>query len=595
MCLFSKRVDKMRIDKIRIYCEVFEQGLDFKEYICKCRVIKPQDVIIIYNKKVRSPIQSTDSVVARIQKCKDYDLLITVITNENEYPLFAVEYSTAVPTDDHRMQRSDTYYWGQVFKMPIIKICAKNKGMNQNSGGGDSITDDFEKYSAIKNGSILRLIHWVNEGEILKPNINRPSCIPYSEEMQTQISNYLETFFKSANFADYYDTCFTEYKKQFKNYTESNIKEILKSSTRYTWDDDKLTVKINRFGHAMDPDRGILFFISMALGNEKCVTEFQIERSELDTRGGYNALFDGTSRAKELLGYVKNKPALLKDDVLHIFKRALNLDNHLHLIERTPNEYYFGDNELFNYLITNASISIKSLFLLSSEIILTNKKRSKICSIKWDMGTIAKYKSAFYINNFKPLVISPISQKTINEDLITYCTADLYKRLSHDIIGISYPGAQGDRCILVGNGRNVKRIYVDIITLSEQNGEAAIFLTEAKDNLQKSTKDIEKLNMILKETQYRQGLENLCRKVINKENTIVNVFKSISGKQRQLNTALDVDYLFMFNIEIVDGGIKANWQIFINNCAIIPHLGNLCTNNKLSGTLLLDMIYQTVR
>ena len=94
----------MKIDTIRIYAEVLEQGLDFKEYINQ--INKDYDIVNIYTKKVRGNLSSEDSLTDRIRKSKDVDVLITIISNNKEYPLLMIEYSTAVPTDDHKMQRS---------------------------------------------------------------------------------------------------------------------------------------------------------------------------------------------------------------------------------------------------------------------------------------------------------------------------------------------------------------------------------------------------------------------------------------------------------------------------------------------------------
>ncbi len=73
----------MKIEQIRVYAEVLEQGIDFKEYIensgIKCSVIN------IYSHKARGEISETDSIVTRIRKSKDVDVLITAISDCKEY------------------------------------------------------------------------------------------------------------------------------------------------------------------------------------------------------------------------------------------------------------------------------------------------------------------------------------------------------------------------------------------------------------------------------------------------------------------------------------------------------------------------------
>lgn len=158
MCWFLKRRNRMKIEQIRVYAEVLEQGIDFKEYIensgIKCSVIN------IYSHKARGEISETDSIVTRIRKSKDVDVLITAISDCKEYPLLMVEYSTAVPADDHIMQRSDVYYWGAIYRVPVMKIYPLSKGMNQDFGGGDKIKPEDEMLISKRFGAIFYPIFW---------------------------------------------------------------------------------------------------------------------------------------------------------------------------------------------------------------------------------------------------------------------------------------------------------------------------------------------------------------------------------------------------------------------------------------------------
>ena len=93
----------MKADKIRIYAQVLEQGLDFKSYIEKASF--KGEITIAYAKKAAPRPDPSDSLVRRLRRLKDIDVLITAEGSGKEYPLLMVEYSTAVPADDHRMQR----------------------------------------------------------------------------------------------------------------------------------------------------------------------------------------------------------------------------------------------------------------------------------------------------------------------------------------------------------------------------------------------------------------------------------------------------------------------------------------------------------
>ena len=153
----------MILKEIRIYAEVLEQGLDFKSYLKDIlqELHISASIKNIYSKKCRDRIiLDTDSLLDRVRKVKDIDVLISAIDNDEEYPLLIVEYSTAVPTDDHRMQRSDVYFWGAQLKVPVLKISPKNKHMDMDFGGGDKLSNLHEEFMAFNAGGLLKIIDW---------------------------------------------------------------------------------------------------------------------------------------------------------------------------------------------------------------------------------------------------------------------------------------------------------------------------------------------------------------------------------------------------------------------------------------------------
>ncbi|WP_231860254.1 hypothetical protein [Helicobacter himalayensis] len=109
----------MKIDELRIYAECLEQGLDFKEYFSK--INKDFGIKNIYFTKIRGNLLATDSILQRISKLKDFDVIVTILCDSKEFPILLVEYSTAVPTDDHKMQRSDVYFWASIFQISCVK------------------------------------------------------------------------------------------------------------------------------------------------------------------------------------------------------------------------------------------------------------------------------------------------------------------------------------------------------------------------------------------------------------------------------------------------------------------------------------------
>lgn len=299
----------MNITEIRIYAEVLEQGLDFRSYVERTGF--NGKIKNCYTKKAKSGFSESDSIIDRIRKVKDVDVLISAISNNEEYPLLMIEYSTAVPTDDHRMQRSDVYYWGGKLKVPVMKISSTNKGMNQAFGGGDRITNEQEQRLAYNHGAIFYPIKWdtLSDQDILPTKPNALSCIPFHQGIQNIIQSVISAFQSKNTFDEFYRSLQISYQntneKILADTPISVVHGSIVNSTRFFWDKDKLSVKINRFGHALDPERGVLYFANMLVGAKNTITEIQVNRSDdIESRGGYKSLFDGLTHEKELLQYV---------------------------------------------------------------------------------------------------------------------------------------------------------------------------------------------------------------------------------------------------------------------------------------------------
>lgn len=318
----------MKIQKMRVYCEVYEQGLETKDYLIS--VLQEKEIVcdidIIYTKKVRGEFLPNESIVTRIRKIKDIDIMVTVLSEGKEIPIVLIEYSTAVPTDDHIMQRSDVVYWSAKFKVPSLKISPLNKGMANEHGGGDKITDEFEKRVAIKNNAVYYTLKWQcnEDNDVLLTNDNRLSCIPYSSTLRNYFLKMVDSFIAADSHFAYFDKLFKDYKSENaalkKGLLLSEVKEMFPASTRFTWTDHGLTAKINRFGHAMDPDRGVIYFCNMMNGTEATFAEFQIERTSVEGRRGYNSLFDMMSNKEEMIKYVSaHKVSFSIDDAKHVF------------------------------------------------------------------------------------------------------------------------------------------------------------------------------------------------------------------------------------------------------------------------------------
>lgn len=594
----------MKIESIRVYAEVLEQGLDFKDYLEKCGfngVIKN-----VYTKKVRGEISESDSLISRIRKCKDVDVLITAISDKKEYPLLMVEYSTAVPTDDHKMQRADVYYWSSIFSVPMIKIYPCKKGMNKNFGGGNKFTDEIEAVLTYRSGAVFYPIPWntICGLDTLETKKNALSCIYYDENIKNVLSSILFNFENSSSFEDFFalqrESYQNFYSEIFEKYKDDSFNDLIVDSSRFSWLDSrkKLTSKINRFGHAMDPDRGILYFTNMLVGLNNCVTEIQVNRtSDFNARGGYKALFDALSRAKTLGDYVKNiietKSNIFTDeDALYIFEHALNIENFKLFKKISEHNYIVEDDVLENFLMKSCSMTSKCIFFLSTELVLTDKNRNIICSVKWNEKPIQKYLYSLKTVNYEPLKIKELTIADAKEDIITFSSVELYKKINCELLAVSYPGAQGDRCILSGSGRKTLRDYIDIIAYKIDESKVTVFLEECKDLITKSPSDVKKLRNIISSNEKLEGLHKLAEKTC-KISKIDDVKISVGAKFINDCPIVDVDYIFMFDIDnSVNDKTLIKYVVAVIDMNLVNFFKPLLNEDgKLVGSLEFDKFY----
>ena len=174
--------------------------------------------------------------------------------------------------------------------------------------------------------------------DTLETKKNALSCIYHSEEILNLVKTVLNNFSLSSSFENYFENLRRAYYSQkaalFNKYKNNNLKSIITNSTRFNWNGNTLTSKINRFGHAMDPDRGVLYFTNMLNGVENCITEIQVNRpDDIKARGGYGSLFDVTAHEDQLLKYVSNiiktkRNIFTQADALYVFQTALNISNY---------------------------------------------------------------------------------------------------------------------------------------------------------------------------------------------------------------------------------------------------------------------------
>lgn len=502
-----------------------------------------------------------------------------------------VEYSTAVPTDDHKMQRSDVYFYSSIFKIPVLKISPHSKGLSNNHGGGDKITLAREQNLTLKINALVYFIEWESKNDLLLTNSKRNSCIPYNIKIENILKNILSKYLNHTAL-NFYDELLSEKMQDFDEKHLLELKNSFVDSTRFQRENKKLIVKINRFGHAMDPDRGILFFVNALFESENIITKIIIKRERQSGRESYDSLFDGLSTP------IRNKlQALIKQDfnantALEIFKTATNINVLCKQVDINSNHFEIEDNDFKDFLKNYSSITYKSIFLNSSSLRLCDIYNNVICEVSWNTKIAKEYLFSLKggINNAATLY--PLTMQNAKEDIITFASVDLLHKIGAKILSVSYPGAQGDKAILIGNGRQTKRIYVDIIAHKDSK-KCFVLLQENKEKINDLKQDEKKL-LDIKDNHFN-SLQELFYKMQTSYIQKDSLYLGLGSKFEldSISPFFSVDYIFAFEIYSCNKHTNILWNVAIINfdliCLFYPLLN---AENKLQGIISLDLIYK---
>lgn len=575
----------MNIIEYRIYSEVYEQGIDIQKYLEKSNVNVNVKIISTVQSKFKKDA-NRDSIISKYMNLKKFDALISILVNEKneikEYPITIVEYSTALPTDDHILQRFDGIYWASILKIPYIRISPK-KINNTNHGGGSKLTLGHELYVSYSMKAIYNHFEWstIENSDYIDVNKERISCPPELENLKSYFFELINCIQIEKSYSSFYENFFNKYYTKHEPSFDKNSNLI--SSTRLNFSDDKkyLRLKFNRFGHAMDPERGMLSFFYASL-NGNVGIEFQIQREIDSERGSYSSLFDDTSNKEILLEFIHEKNnKLVLNDYLYIFKTATCTENLFKNIKLSQNIARINDDDLKYFLLNSNNQTIKTLLLFAKDIILTDLNRNEIVKITWNNelvgDTISNNTLSF---NNKPLDLQILKNSLITEDIVTYIVQYLFRKSNLNIIAVSYPGAQGDRCILSKSGRKTKRTYIDVIAIENNN---SIILNEAKKSLKNCANDVKKLMEFISKNSNVEQLIKLVEKISQIQlNSNNNIYSGISGNGNKIDYT-SLDYYIAINID--DNSEYLIWTIYLSNIELYSTFKNLATNDKLQGKI----------
>lgn len=567
--------------QIRIYYESIEQGYNYIRPIVKS-VAKDTEIIMVRRPKKANDVNKGS--ISALLTMTTPDVLITGISNNIEYPLILIEFTEAVTTEDHELQRTYGAIAAYLAGAYYIKISAEKESEKEFGGA------KYNPYSTPKifidkfnyEGYIIANWETLPDNKYtLRRNPNYPSCPDDIVIFTDTIECVVHSFLFHTN--DWYNTGLKNLKKKesYKLYrnlvdkadgtnklleswvqrTDTNLNKL-----RYFVSDTYISAKINRFSHAMDPDRGILTFISFLFSENRNIYGIY---ALVRPRGNDIMKKDMTSlsimKQKFKIAIEMDKgglPEWLVNELNKVVQNAKSMTNVIDF----QSVWEEHKNEITeNKVVLTLAYFLDGIKMNHNGIMLKWDKRKLINTT--DKNFVKAFAKNFDFTKYTiPTPICKITQE-VDEDEVTYSI--IHKVLmpnGFNIVSVSYPGAQGSMAVLPEpeKGKAQPREYPDIIATAPKEANIDIILNESKGMFVKSQveKDVNKMLLYKTDSNHKQALQEslIVAQVINKNKELKNIvigvsFGAISKTKTNWNPA-NVDFIF----RIVD---RENWSIGI--------------------------------
>lgn len=495
--------------EIRIYYESYEQANHYIKPIIR-QNFSGTDIKLVYLSKGNGYVDG--SLISKILKLKNPDIMISYVLDEVEIPIFVIEFSEAVTTEDHELQRFDGYLGAVAGKCFYIKISPQKKSQSQH--GGNINFNILEPYALIYKRFNLLSFHFewpLDTPVFVKRDADYFSCPPKIEALEFLITETIKNIL--SNFSEIKEKGLGaipfdkfEGNKEIKKWVENlkgfefedNCAKFNSSRLKWILRDKAFLFKFNRMGHAMDPERGMIWYYKHRY-NKPIISRI---------------IFPSAGDAVFL-----NKRLKTEEDYLRAFVAGTGLDKGGNFVRFLKKRGYITDSKLnkkvidiSEFLKSNLSVLNKQLFAIfsnSEKMLIQDKTGKNRITLFWN----SKLDIFSAETNTQVTLIK--KRDFIEEDDITYIVAHhVLKKNGFQIISLSYPGAQGDRAILpqAGSGRGQERKYIDIVACYPKK---YIDLTENKGtyNLPEVTKDIKKLNFYRSNVDFKNALAGLIKKI----------------------------------------------------------------------------------
>jgi hypothetical protein len=507
--------------EIRLYYESIEQAYHYVLPIIQKAIRVPPQEIGIKLVKMEKEYNCYSRRVAPVLFWKEPDVLMTVVESNKEYPLLLIEFSTAVFTEDHELQRFDGMLAAAKNNCIYVKISPTKKESPYEHGG--KVEFDYiqpfrliyfkynkpyfhfewecdEKGVVITDPRFLSCPGRIPEFEILVETIVKEIVENgYSDYWINNVCNKLQNY-------DY----FKEWLNKLKIELRTDLSSFNTSRTRWIKKEPllgsgALEVKLNRFGHAMDPERGMLAYYGTL--SQNIVSKMVFSKST-------NAWYKDIPKEEEIKNIV-NKGLKNVYDFLLCFALGSGLyanEEFMNIITKyktCAEEHVIIDlTDFIRKYFFKLGKPLRTIFVYSKIFVIEDDSSQRRVTFVWESCPETQAYENF------PEVTQIVERRVLDEDDVTYIVIhNILKPNGYKIIAVSYPGAQGDRRILVqaGTGRRQPRKYIDIISFLPKK---ATNLEENKGayNANEVQNDINELSLYKTNETYKEGLTNFLKR-----------------------------------------------------------------------------------
>jgi hypothetical protein len=556
--------------EIRVYYESLEQGFDYL-----LPIVAPfgDDVKLV--KKIQKECSHLSGVMKALHSMVAPDALVTAVVGEHEIPLVIIEFTEAVKAEDHELQRSYgaiAGFWGNLY---YVKI----SGHKESTGVFGAA--EYNPYTTPKmlheeygyEGFVIAEWETLPDNpQKLQHSQNLFSCPPKIPILDDTIKSAIEAVKENPN--DWLSRALPQLKKKesFRQFAarrdESPTMEDLlavwqkRKKQRYFVTEEYAGCKINRFGHAMDPDRGILMLISTLLSRtHKIYGEYAVVRPRHKT---LNTTIETLDQLKEQF------PKVIKFDLMPKWFQKMMNDIVSDLASHDEVRDIHADlqnhaGERWGTVVRTLTYFCDGIFLGKGGPLLTWRREEFLGG---ELDSKFHETARRFLGFDQPSPPTPLAEVTniVDEDEVTYILAHrILIPSGFEIVSISYPGAQGGTAVLpdVGEGKRQRRIYVDLIACSPDESRR-VLLNESKGMFEKRAiqEDVEKLARFKTSDKHKSAMNvALTRaKVIQEDGEVREVVIGISfGILQGMDTTWRPDEVD-FILRVVD---REKWAIGI--------------------------------